>query len=190
MKMEKKIKQKIQDGALVKINLQEKKIVFGRLLKNRIAIYDFIFLDSGEIPNIDLIINNPIIFYCSIYNDVITKGVFEIIGFKELAEEEIEKIPPKFTQDMVDINKCIIYLYDGREFIVNPKDCEGLERSSVWEAEGLVKRIQDHYTGKKNFHVEYQKVILSKNDPRYLPPPNALRWDFEKGEFYRIDKQA
>jgi hypothetical protein len=110
MKMEKKLKQKIQDGAVVKINLQENKIVFGRLLKNRIAIYDFIVIDSGEIPNIDLIINNPIIFYCSIYNDVITKGVFKVIGFKELSEDEIEKIPPKFTQDIVDINKCIIYL--------------------------------------------------------------------------------
>ena len=117
---------------------------------------------------------------------MITKGLFEIIGFKELTEEEIENIPPKFTQDLVDINKCVIYYYDGREFKAKPEDCIGLESSSVWEAQGLVERIQDYYSGKRNYHVELMKPILSTNDPRYLPKPNELRWNFEKQEFYKI----
>jgi hypothetical protein len=185
--MEKKKKQKIQDGAIVKISLSEKKLIFGRLMKSRIAIYDYVVLDSSLLPDIEIIITKPIFLYCSVYNDVITKGVFEIIGFKELAEEEIGKIPPSFMQDKVDINKCTIHYYDGREFKVKPEDCIGLERSSVWEAQGLIERIQDYYSGKKNYHVELTKPILSTNDPRYLPPPNAMRWDFQKGEFYRTD---
>jgi Immunity protein 26 len=185
--MEKKKRQKIKDGAVVKINLLENRLIFGRLMKSRIAIYDFLILESAIVPDLETIIGNPIFLYCSVYNDVITKGIFEIIGFKELTENEIENIPPKFTQDMVDINKCVIYYHDGREFKAKPGDCIGLERSSVWEAQGLVERIQDHYAGKRNFHVELMKPILSTKDPRYLPKPNELRWNFEKQEFYKIE---
>jgi len=187
--MKKTIKrQKIKDGAVVKINISDNRLIFGRLMKSRIAIYDFIVLESEVLPDVEIIISKPIFLYCKVYNDVITKGFFEIIALKELTETEIEKIPPGFTQDIVDINKCVIYYHDGREFKARPQDCIGLERSSVWEAEGLAERIQDYYSGKKNYHVELMKPILSINDPRYLPPPNAMRWDFEKGEFYRTDK--
>ena len=149
--MENQKRQKIKDGAVVKINLSANKLVFGRLMKSRIAIYDFTVLNSADTPSIETIISKPIFLYCSIYNDVITKRVFEIIGFKELTEEEIENIPPSFMQDMVDINKCTIYYFDGRELKAKPEDCIGLERSSVWEAQGLIERIQDHYSGKKNY---------------------------------------
>jgi hypothetical protein len=76
----------------------------------------------------------------------------------------------------------------GRERKATPPECISLERSSVWDEKGLIERIEDHYAGKKNFYVEHQRVILSKDDPRYLAPPQALRWDFEKRKFYRTDK--
>lgn len=186
--MEKKKRQRIKDGAVVKITLSENRLIFGRLLVGGIAIYDFVVPQSEKMPEIEVIINKPIFLYCSIYNDVITKGTFEIIGVKELTIDEINEIPAKFMQDLVDIDDCVIFWPDGREKKVTPQECIGLERSSVWDAEGLVGRIEDHYAGRRNFHVELDKVILSKDDPRYMPPPQALRWDFEKQEFYRTDK--
>ena len=82
----------------------------------------------------------------------------------------------------------MIFWLGGNQRKASPKECIGLEPSSVWEAQGLIQRIEDHYACRLNFHVELDKVILSKDDPRYLPPPQALRWDFEKHVFYRTDK--
>jgi len=186
--MEKKKRQRIENGAVVRINLSENRMVFARLISGRIAVYDYALFQSDPLPEIDTIIQKNIILYCSVYDEVITKSIFEIIGFKELTDFELNSVPPKFTQDIVNIDDCSIFWPDGRRIKVMPKECVGLERSSVWEAEGVIQRIEDYYAGRKNYYVEAQKVILSKDDPRYLPPPQALRWDFEKQEFYRTDR--
>jgi len=186
--MEKKKRQRIKDGAIVKIKLTDDRMVFARLMVGKIAVYDFVAMQSNPIPETETIIGNPVIFYSSVYNDVITKGLFEIIGFKALTRDEIDQVPPVFTQDLVNIDDCTISYQDGRQLKGTPDDCIGLERLSVWEASAVTKRIEDHYGGKRNFYVELDKPILSKDDPRYLPPPKALRWDFDKGEFYRTDK--
>jgi hypothetical protein len=114
---------------------------------------------------------------------VITKGIFEIIGFKQLEQKDIDIMPPHFTQDMVNIEDCAIYYEDGRECKATPQECIALEGPLTWEAGSLIDRIQDHYAGKKNPYVELHKVILSKDDPRYLNP--KVRWSFEEGKFYR-----
>lgn len=189
--MEKKKRQRFKEGSIVKIELSGNRLIFGRLLPgvaSMIGVYDFIVDKNDTIPSIDTIVSKNIFLYCGIYRDIINKGVFEIIGSKEFLETEQTKIPPSFLQDLVNIDDCVIFWPDGRERKATPQECIGLERSSVWEAEGLVQRIEDHYAGRRNFHVELDKVILSKEDPRYMPPPQALRWDFEKQEFYRTDK--
>lgn len=183
-------RQRFKAGSVVKIELSEGRLAFGRLLPgiaSRISIFDFIASNKDEVPSISNITNEPILFYCGVYRDIITKGVFEIIGFKEFTEEEIKMIPPTFTQDMIDIKDCVIFWIDGRERAATPHECIGLERSSVWEADGLKKRIEDHYAGRKNPYVELNKPILSVEDPRYLPPPQALKWDFKKQKYYRTD---
>lgn len=182
--MEKKSKrQNIKEGAIVKIPLSEKRLIFGRLLPGRIGIYDFIIKQDELLPAIDDIIKHNIFLYSMVYDSVIKNGIFEIIGFKELTEDEIKRIPPKFHQDLQNYRNCTIYWFNGGEKKATPEECIGLEPSIIWEAEGLIKRIEDHYLGKKNFNVEYHKVILSEDDPRYKAGPNA-RWDFEREEFY------
>jgi hypothetical protein len=184
-------RQKFKEGAVVKIQLSEGRLVFGRLLPgvaSMICIYDFVANKNLELPSIDVITNKPVLFYCGLFRAIITKGIYEIIGFKEFTEKEIHNIPPSFKQDMVNINDCVIFWNNGKERKAIPQECIGLERSSVWDEQGIIQRIEDHYNGKRNFHAELDKVILSQDDPRYLPPPQALRWDFEKQEFYRADK--
>jgi len=190
-KMNKEKRQQYKAGAVVKIVFDKNRLIFGRLFSGvppMIGVYDFFINENTELPSIDQIVRKPILYYCGLYRSIITNGVFEIIGFKEFKEKEIASIPALFTQDMININDCGIFWADGGERKATPQECIGLERSSVWYAEGIVQRIEDHYAGKKNFYVEHQKVILSKDDPRYLPPPQALRWDFGKEEFYRTDK--
>lgn len=187
--MEKKKKQQFKEGAIVKIGLSDDRIVFGRLLPGfHIGVYDCVFNKNYKFSFIEEVLNLKTLFYCVIYKNIIVNSFFEIIGFKELTSDELSAIPPSYNQDKVNITDCIIFYYDGRERKAIPQECVGLEKSSVWEAASLIERIEDLYAGKKNKYVELFKVILSKNDLRYLPPPQALRWDFEKQEFYRTDK--
>ena len=183
-------KQKFTEGSIIKIELSVDNLAFGRLLPglaSRICVYDLLSTKDQKLPLIETIVNQPVIFYCGLFRNIIEKGIFEIIGFQELTKEEIDNIPPFFTQDLVNIEDCKIFWADGRERKASPQECVGLERSSVWDEQGIKQRIEDYFNGKKNFHVELDKVILTKSDPRYLPPPQALRWNFEKQEFYRID---
>jgi hypothetical protein len=183
-------RQKYKAGAIVKIELTDKRLVFGRLLPgvmSMINVYDFIGEDDLEKITIEDLVKKPVLFCCGLYRTIITKGIFEIIGNKEFTESEIAGIPPLFKQDIVNIDDCLIFWPTGGERKARPEECIGLEQSSVWSEKGLIERIEDYYSGKKNFNVEHQKVILSKNDPRYMPPNGMLRWDFEKREFYRTD---
>ncbi len=174
---------KYMDGTILKINLSENRIVFGRLLPNRIGIYDLVLYQTAPIPSVQEIIAHSIFLYCSVFKDVVTNGTFEMIGFQELVHEDITKIPPKFVQDIVNLNDCVIFWTDGRELKVAPEDCIGLEPSSAWDSKGLIARIEDHYAGRKNPHVELGKVILTNDDPRYLNP--KARWDFSMEKWVR-----
>lgn len=181
--MEKKKRQRIKNGDILKIVLSEKRLIFGRLLPGRIGIYDFIAKEDKSLPALKDIINHDIFLYTMIYDHVIKNGIFEIIGFTELTQEEINKMPPKFHQSLDNYKNCTIHWFDGRERKATPDECIGLEPSLIWEAEGLIKRIEDYYAGKKNFSVEFHKIILSEDDPRYKKGPD-VKWDFEKEVFY------
>ncbi len=181
--MEKKKRQKIKEGAIVKIELSDNRLAFGRLLPGgHIGIYDLVIKQSDTIPTIDKIIEYPIIIYSMIFDHIIKKGIFEITGFKELSHDDVNKIPPHFNQDMINYN-CTIYYINSKEIEATPEDCIGLEPSLIWDASGIIKRIEDHYGGKKNFDVEYNKVILSEDDPRFKKGDKVM-WDSEKGIFY------
>ena len=188
--MERKIKrQKIKAGAVVKIDISERRSVFGRLFSPNIGIYDFVLSQNDPAPSLEEIIHNRIFLHCSIYDSIITKGVFEIIGWIPLSVEEISNIPPKFHQELDNYKDCTIYWADGRERKALPAECIGLERSTVWGPKELVERIEDYFAGRKNFYVEYDKVILSEEDPRFKAGGAGphLKWDFDKREFYYVD---
>ena len=77
----KKLKQKFIVGSIFKIPLKNRKFVYGRILDEQIAVYDFINACNEYDPEIELIIQHPILFYVFIYESVITEEHFKIIGF-------------------------------------------------------------------------------------------------------------
>lgn len=179
-------RQKYRPGAFVKIDLPNNRLAFGRLLPgiaSRMSVYDFIAFEMDTLSFIDLIAEKNVLFSVGIYRDIITKGTFEIIGYKELSKDEIARIPPTFTQDLANITNCKLSRIGGEDLLAIPEECVGLERASVWEAAAVIQRIEDHYNNKKNFYVELNKVILSRDDPRYMAGPN-LKWSFEEEKFY------
>jgi hypothetical protein len=179
--MAKMKRQKFQEGAIVKIEISENRLAFARLLPGyKIGIYNYVSR-KGQTFSHDEIISSDIFIYLSIYRTVITKGIYEIIGFKDLQKEEVEKIPPQFMQDSSNVNDCIIFDYNGNEYKTNPENCVELERSAVWDEHSIKQRIEDNFAGRKNFHRELQRVILSKDDPRYLN--SKVRWDSKEERF-------
>ncbi len=180
--MEAKKRIKFKEGSIVKVPLSTGKITFGRLLPGfHIGLYDYIVRSNKSNFSIEEIITKPINLYVRIYKDAVTRGVFEIIGFKELSQEDIDLMPPHFSQDLMNLKDCVIYYEDGSEKKVSPKECIGLEGPVIWDAEGLIDRIKDRYFGKKNFYEEFYKVILSEKDPRYNNPD--VRWSKKEGRF-------
>ena len=186
----KKRRQSYVAGAVIQINLRNEKAAYGRILGGIIAIYDFVSKKSEKTVPVKSIIDHPILFYCTIYESVVTKGIFEIIEQIDVSEEDIRHIPPGFTQDLANINDCVIFYHDDRipQFKATPQECIGLERSSVWDESNIIERIEDHFLGRKNFSYELFKPILSEDDIRFMSGP-FLRWDFEAQTFYRVTEE-
>lgn len=180
-------RQKYIIGSVFKIPLNNNKICFGRLITGiRTAIYDLCISQTTIIPDFEFIVKQRILFYVCVYRTVITKGEFEVIGLMKPSQEDIENVPPTFNQDLMNIDDCTISYADDRlpEYKASAIDCIGLERSSVYGYDNVVERIEDFYAGKKNFHVEFSKVILSTEDIRYNPA-GLLRWDKQKEVFFK-----
>jgi hypothetical protein len=176
-------KQQYKEGAIVEINLSNSFKIYGRLLPSyNLCVYDYL-IDVKKDSEIEDIIANPILFYVGIYKAVITDGYFNIIGLKKLTSQEIKNIPPFFTQSEPNIEKCFLIYYDGSEKQVTPAECIGLEKASVYNDLNVINRIEDHYAGRKNIGVERNKVMLDRNDIRYMNP--HIKWSFKEEKFYK-----
>jgi hypothetical protein len=182
-------RQKFIEGSFVEIMLNDKEKVVGRLFPiYNILVYDY-KVDIGiAIDNFDEILKSKVITGNGIYLDVITKGLFNIIGFKELNEYDFKKFPITFLQTIGDYKDCQHIFINKEPNKVNPKDCIGLEASSAWEANGLVSLIKDYYLNVKNPYTELEKVILDENDIRYDNP--FCRWDISKQKIVRFDPKT
>lgn len=170
---------KIKNGSIVAINLNNNRTIFGRVipcLASIIAVYSYT-QPTDKIEELDIreIINSKVLFYCGLYRDLLNKKIFKVVGIAPFSDNEILDIPPFFRQGKIDIQNCKIFWLDGRERSAKPEECIGLGRSSVWPEKGLLKRIEDTLDGRKNPHVELNKVILSTDDPRATSNPTLLR---------------
>lgn len=189
--MKAKLRQKFKVGSYIKINLSCDRVIFGRLMyEYGVGIYHKLITVGEPLPPIDQLSKEQFIFYASIFKSVITKGLFEVIGFQELDQTDIQKIPPSFRQDTVNISDCVIFWHHTNiEKAAKPEECIGLESAGGWNEISLVQRIEDHLAGKKNPYFELGKVVLNIDDPRYLPQPGELIWDFENEKYYRKNRE-
>lgn len=150
-------KQKRKVGSIVKIKIGDGYHTYARVLdKASIAVYDC--KTNKNISSLEEIILKPILFIVAIYNDVITKGRWEIVGIIPL-EESLKELPMQFIQDK--LNPKHFELYNPNTGIITPatlEQCLHLERAAVWEAEHVEERIRDYYDGKPSIWVENLKI--------------------------------
>ncbi|NCU04807.1 MAG: hypothetical protein GXC73_12555 [Chitinophagaceae bacterium] len=179
-----KKKQQFIAGGFVEISVSNQRKVFGRLLPLfQVAVYDCVVEQYTPFSEKE-IIKKPVLFYVGVYRGIVTSEKISIVGFKELTNEELTRIPPVFHQSEPNIEKCYLIYYDGREERTTPEKCIGLERASAYSDDNIIQRVEDFYSGRKNFFVEMTKVILDRSDPRYMNP--KVRWSFAEEKFYRV----
>lgn len=66
----------------------------------------------------------------------------------------------RFSQDLADFKKCEIFDSSGMVKEVEPEDCVGIERASMWEAHHVEARLLDHFMGRANQAEAHESVRL------------------------------
>ncbi len=139
-------KQQRTIGAIVKIPLEKDYFTYARILETKIAIYDTY---TQEDLTEKEILSKPILFIVAVFDSAITKGHWKKISKAIPLEDNLknENLPPMFKQDIFTKKLELVY-YDRFE-PATEEECNGLERWSVWTAEGIEKRIIAYYTSTK-----------------------------------------
>lgn len=142
-------KRKVEPGTIIQIDLTETEHTYARALKHPfIAVYD---ARTTEQMAPREIVSRPVLFVVSVYDRALNR--WKSIGKAPLDPDELP-IPDQFIQDILNPADCRIIDADGVTRNATSQECIGLEAAAVWDAEQLVGRIRDHYTGLKNVFLE------------------------------------
>lgn len=129
---------------------------YAQVLSAGVAFFDY--KSNEPLYDLEKLNHVNILFIVEVYDSVITKGRWRIVGNLPIREEL--KVPPlKFIQDRLNPN--FFELYDpitGKTFPAKRDDCKGLERAAVWEAEHVEERLLDHYEGRENKWVKKMSI--------------------------------
>jgi hypothetical protein len=66
--------------------------------------------------------------------------------------------PPVFMQDIINPANLQILDAAGNVRPATATECEGLEPAAVWVAQLVEQRLEDHFAGRPNAHVEHMKL--------------------------------
>lgn len=152
-----KLRQRRKEGSFVKIPLGQGKFGYGRVLEE--PLFAFYSIVSETCIDLDKIVSSPILFKINVMNYAITKGVWEIIGFKPL-ESQLQERVNFFRVDALS-GELFVYTYD-RERPATHSECIGMERLAVWDPEHVEDRLRDHIAGLPNKWVESLKLPAAK----------------------------
>ncbi len=138
-----------QIGDVAAIDLGEGWGSYARVLREPLfAFYD---VRSKKEPDIDEIVDRPVLWRLMVMNYAVTNGRWPVIGSRPL-EEELEIEPTFFKVD--PISKQLSLYRNGREWPATREECRGLERAAVWDPEHVEERLLDHFAGRSNRWVE------------------------------------
>ena len=154
-------------GAFVKVPLEDGYFTYARILKTKFAFYDF--RTKTEIEDLKEIISKPILFITGVNDYAITKGLWLKVGKLPL-DDSILNLPPQFIQDALNPEKFFI-VENGVRRPASKEECSGLERIAVWTPEGIQKRLNDHYAGRKNKSMKTKPTGIS------IPTYNSILKD-------------
>ncbi|WP_082523438.1 immunity 26/phosphotriesterase HocA family protein [Ensifer sp. Root31] len=140
-------------GDFVVIKLKDDAYCFARVLREPyLAFYDAC---SRETLKIEELVSRKVILKLAVMNRAVTSGRWQVIGHLPL-EEELQVPIKTFKQDAIS-QKLYVYV-DGQERPATRDECEGLERTAVWDPEHVEDRLRDHFAGVPNKWAESLKL--------------------------------
>lgn len=153
-------KQRLKAGSLVRVDLADGHVAFGRVLEHsEIGFYDY-FIQMGEPPNPPDIYAAGIAFILTVMDKAVKSGRWQIIDERPL-ELDLQKPRDYFVMDGLSGKYSIYRSSDGNVRAATSAECEGLERASVWQPEHIEERLRDHFVGRKNLWAEKLKSELA-----------------------------
>jgi hypothetical protein len=155
------VRQRLTKGSILEIKVENGKYCYAQILeKSGFAFFDY--HSENKLKDFSVLENAPILFIISVYNDVVTKGHWLIVG-KIPIRHDLMLEPMKFIQDALNLSKFQLYNPNTGEISPATKDeCKGLECASVWEAFSVEERLNDHYAGRLNKHRQADLEIFEK----------------------------
>lgn len=139
-------------GSIVQIDLNDGYYSYAQILKEGLAFFEF--RSKGELKDMNLLVEKPVLFIISVFRDVISKGKWLKVGKLPL-KEGLKTLPFQFIQDSIDPKNFELYNPNTGEITPSTREeVKGLECAAVWEAEHVEDRLRDYYNGKPNVWVE------------------------------------
>lgn len=139
-------KQRITVGSILEIYIEKEYYTYAQILgKAGYAFFDY--KTSDKLNDYSILLDKPILFITSVYNDVITQGHWLKVGNLEI-RKDLQEQPMQFIQDAMHPDRFEFYDPNtGESRPASKEQIKGLERASVWEANHIEDRIRDYYNG-------------------------------------------
>lgn len=151
-------RQRITEGAILEINIENDYYVYAQILVKGLGYAFFDYRSKQHLTDLDELLKCEILFIVMVYNDVVTQGKWIKVGKLRIRQDLLVQ-PMKFIQDSTNPDKFELYNPNTGEIVNATKaECVGLERASVWESNHVEDRIRDHYLGVPNVWVEQLKI--------------------------------
>lgn len=146
-------------GSVFKIQIADNRAAYGVMLGTRpyFAFY------SDDLAERELAVGKGLrdspIFVVAVHKSAYSNGRWGS-PLCRIVKDFLPPVPLYFRQDVLNPSRCEIVDCEGNSRPAKPEECVGLERSAVWSAEHIEKRVQDYLSGRPNSFVESMKVKL------------------------------
>ncbi len=151
-------KQRITEGAILEINIDNQYYVYAQILTKGLGYAFFDLKSKLKIQDLTILQKANILFIVTVYNDIITQGIWVKVGKLPIRNNLLVQ-PMKYIQDIQNPNNFELYNPNTGEIKKATREqCVGLECAAVWEANHVVDRIRDYYLGRSNIWVEQLKM--------------------------------
>jgi hypothetical protein len=143
-------------GTFLRLPLPDGRFAYGRTLEPPFdAFYDYTTEDPDS--DLDRIGSKAILFKVAVRHD--RRSAWVTIGRRPL-DERLLQPAVYFSQALGDFRRCTIFDTAGNSRSAEPHECVGLEQSTVWEPQGIERRLLDAFMGRPNITLERLKVRL------------------------------
>lgn len=137
---------KQEPGSFLRIHLADGSFAYARTLEvPYVAFYNF--RTTEPIIDLNTISTKPVLFKQAVR----TSGLkhWTCIGHAPLVGEVAEPVV-RYTQDLLDFRRCVIFDSAGSEREATPEECIGIEQAAVWDHHHIEERLLDTFMGRPN----------------------------------------